>query len=122
MSFELTAMGDVGNCSQAALDGIIGVTFGVEDGVVTSASVQEVFDVGLVPVADTGIELGDPVTELLEAYPDAVQDTDPSDAFTTRWRWTDGQHTAQFLSFDGESVQSMSFGLSGSVGDEGPCV
>lgn len=122
MSFELTDMGDVGNCSQAALDGIIGVTFGVEDGVVTSASVQEVLDVGLVPVADTGIALGDPVSEVRQAYPDAVQDTDPSDASTIRWRWTDGQHTAQFLSFDGATVQSMSFGLTGSVGDEGPCV
>jgi hypothetical protein len=122
MSFELTNTGDAGTCSQAALDGIAGVTFGVEDGVVTSASVQEVLDVGLVPVADTGIQLGDPVTELLEAYPDAVEDTDPSDAFTTRWRWTDGQHAAQFLSFDGATVQSMSFGLAGSVGDESPCV
>jgi hypothetical protein len=109
-----------GGCQQAYLAGIPHVTFTIEEGLVTAVSVQGVFDIGPIPTTDTGLTIGDPVIKVTSAYPDAVEDTDPSDAFTTRWTAIAGDRTAQILSHDNPTVSYMQFGLTGSVG-HGQC-
>jgi hypothetical protein len=118
-TFDLLDLG--GGCQQGTLAGVPHVTFAIEDGLVAAASVTEVSDIGPVPVTPTGLTLGDPVGDVTESYPDAVEGADPSDASTVRWTVTDGDRTAQFFSFDAATVSGMQFGLTNSVG-EAPCV
>ncbi|WP_143425087.1 hypothetical protein [Geodermatophilus pulveris] len=104
-------------CAQATLPQFPGLTFGLQDGQVAVAA----YGGGDAPATDTGVTLGGDVAEVEAAYPGAVVDADPSDAFTTRYTASSGGHAAQFLSFDQATVDYMQFGLAAAVG-EAPCV
>jgi hypothetical protein len=111
------ALQDLGNgCAQARLDWPFSPTFAVQDGVMAAAAVSDEW-----VVTDTGIAVGDPVSEIEAAYPDVVASPDPSDAFSTRYEVQRNGRTAQFISTDGATVGYMQLGLSSSVG-EAPCV
>ena len=84
-------------CSQATLGDGFAPAFAIQDGVLAAGAVF-----GEITVTDTGIALGDPVSEVLRAYPGIGSAPDPS-------------------GFDGATVDYMQFGLAGSVG-EAPCV
>ena len=115
-----TSLGGVGpGCEQATLEGIPNVVFGIQDGKVVVGAVLGK-GIGNQPTTDTGVSLGDPVSKIA-TYPGVVISADPSDAFTTRYTYTSGGRTAQFLSSDQATVTAMQFGLSGAVG-EAPCV
>jgi hypothetical protein len=103
-------------CSQATLGEGFAPTFAIQDGILAAGAVVDEFT-----VTDTGIALGDPVPELLRAYPGIRSAPDPSDAFSTRYTFTAGNRVASFVSFDGATVDYIQFGLAGSIG-EAPCV
>lgn len=119
VTFDVTEVGP--GCLQGKLPGVPGVTFGIEDGLVTVAAVGQASEVGNTATTDTGLALGDPVNEIAAAYPGAVEDHDPSDFYTTRYRYSSGGRTAEFHNFGEGAIDGMQFGLDGSVG-EAPCV
>lgn len=113
-TFVLNDLG--GGCAQAELFGVFDTTFGIQDGVVFGASVS-----GNMVVTDTGIRIGDPVAKLRAAYPGIESGPDIADAFSTRYQYTSGGRTATFVSYNGDTVDWMIFGLENSIG-EAPCV
>lgn len=107
-------------CSQGTLPGIPELTFAIQDGVVAAAATGGT-GYGSVVGTDTGIQVGDSVTELRAAYPDLSARPDPSDAYSTLFSTGIVNRTAAFVSYDGATVDWMFIGLDGSVG-EAPCV
>lgn len=113
-AFALSDLG--GGCAQAELPGVLDTTFGISDGVVFAASVS-----GNMVVTDTGVRIGDPVGKLSAAYPGITAGPGSGDALSTRYEYTSGGRTASFISYDGTTVDWMTFGLQGTVNDT-PCV
>jgi hypothetical protein len=103
-------------CSQATLARFPEATFGIQDGQFAVVAISD-GSIG----TDTGLHIGDPVANLAAAYPGIVSDASPSDAYTTRYRYVEDGRTAEFLSFNQQTIDWMQFGLTNSVG-EAPCV
>ncbi|WP_346619650.1 alpha/beta fold hydrolase [Blastococcus montanus] len=118
---QFTTVDMGGGCLQATLPGLPAVTFGILGGEVTVGAALGGSASGPTPATDTGLRLGDPVTRLLADYPAVAADADPIDAMTTRFTEIRDGMQAQFFSSDGQTVDAMQFGRSGSVG-EAPCV
>jgi hypothetical protein len=113
-SFSLQDLGN--GCSQAHLARYPRTTFGIQDGRLAAVAIADKS-----VATDTGLRVGDPVSALSTAYPGVTSGPDPSDAASTRYRYTKGNRTAQFTSYNGKAIDVMQFGFSTSVG-EYPCV
>lgn len=113
---------DLGNgCKQATLAALPGAVFGIQDGRVDVVAVGSGTGSVTKLATDTGLHLGDPVNRIAAAYPGITSAPYVSDAYTTAYSYSHGGRTAQFLSSDQKTIDTMQFGLSTSIG-EYPCV
>jgi hypothetical protein len=113
-SFSLLQMN--GGCSQGTIVKYPHLVFGIQDGLLAVVAGN---DKSI--ATDTGLHIGDSISALKAAYPGITIGVDPSDAYTTVYEYTKNGRTAQFLSYHGQTIDYMQFGLSTSVG-EAPCV
>lgn len=130
--FQLLEMGN--GCQQATLAGVPGLVFGIQDGRVVVGAVLGGAG-AKTPVTDTGLHVGDAVSQALKAYPKLTIGADSSDAYSTRLEYISGGREVQLISMDPgdvlappnaatlarQTIDAMQFGLSTAVG-EAPCV